>query len=323
MNAREFAQQLMEKHRAKVLADRSRPWTPSLTPATDLGYECERRIAYHRVRPNDAAPIDEGLASIFAEGDLHQRDVRAKLGEIGAEVLEAERNFRDEKLEITGTIDGRLALENGDARPRRLPLEIKSTAGTPPADEAAWRASESGLLRRYLAQLQTYMFLTSEPEALALFKNKQTGEWGVVAVTLDYEYAEGLLKKAERVRDAVRAYKAAPEAEKDATLPVRIASRSECASCPWRETVCHPAEAPVDPLLLAADPELTAHLDRRAALDDARREYKTLDEGIKERFKLTLGERFVIGAKWLVQKKKHGKGQRIDIELLGAAGGES
>ncbi|MFA5943218.1 MAG: hypothetical protein WC876_01990 [Candidatus Thermoplasmatota archaeon] len=316
MSLSDFAAQLMATHRAKVLADRSRTWTPSLTPATDLGYECERRIVYHRVHPNDAAPIGEELASIFAEGDLHQRDVRAQLGAMGFEVLEAERNFRDERLEITGTIDGRVALPsvNGE-RPRRVPLEIKSTSGSPPESEAAWRASESSLLRRYYAQLQTYSLLTSEPDALALFKSKQTGEWGVVAVALDYAYAEGLCQRAERVRDAVKAWKAA-ESDKDAMLPPRIADRSECDGCPWRDTLCHPAEAPVDPLLVTLDEKLAAQLDRRAALDSGRKEFKKLDEGIKGRFTLTKGERFVVGARWLVEKKKFGEGQRINIRSL-------
>lgn len=319
-----FAAELVAKHEAKVLEERSRPWTPSLTPATDLGYDCERRSVYHRVRPNDASPIDAGLASIFAEGDLHQRDVRAQLGALGAEVLEAERNFRDELLEITGTIDGRLALPSvGGARPRRVPLEIKSTSGAPPKDQASWATTDSPLLRRYYAQLQAYMFLTSEADALALFKNKATGEWSIVAVSLDYDYAERILRRAERIRDSVRAYKAATSEEaKEATLPPRQASRAECATCPWRETVCHPAEAPVDPLLLAVDEELAGQLDRRAALDAPRKEFEKLDEEVKGRFKLTKGDRFVVGARWLVQKKPHGKNVRIAIDPLNSTASE-
>ena len=317
---RDFAQGLVARHRAKVLQDRSRPWTPSLTPATDLGYECERRIVYHRVKPDAAKPVNEGLALLFEEGNLHQRDVRAKLAELGAEVLEAERNFRDERLEITGTIDGRLEVPNGDGRPRRVPLEIKSTSGAPPADEAAWRASESSLLRRYYAQLTAYMFLANEPEGILLCKGKQGGEWTMVAVELDYEYAEGLLKRAERVRDAVRAWKAASDdAAREAALPARIADRSECDGGPWRETGCHPADAPVDPLLMAVDAELVGQLDRRAELDPSRREFEKLDERVKARFKLTAGDRFVVGERWLVQKKKHGVGVRVDFSLLPGA----
>lgn len=322
MTVTELALQLQAAQLARRVAAHRKNWTPSATPATDLGYSCERRIVYHRCWPNDAAPINDELASIFEEGNLHQRDVRAELALLGFEVVEAELNFRDERLQITGTIDGKLALPtNGDGKPPRVPIEIKSTAGSPPATAEGLRLSDSSLLRRYYAQMQAYLVLTSSPEGLMLFKSKQTGVWTIVAVALDYEYAEALLKKAERVRDVVAAIRAAwatggKEEGALALLPNRIADRSECGGCPWRDTLCHPAEAPMDPLLLADDATLTAQLAERAAMKPGRDAYEKLDEAIKERFKLTLGDRFVVGSRWLVQKKRHGKGIRIDIAML-------
>jgi hypothetical protein len=67
--------------------------------------------------------------------------------------------------------------------------------------------------------------------------------------------------------------------------------------------------------LLAVDEKLSEQLDRRSSLDSARREYEALDDEIKQRFKLTAGDRFVCG-NWLITKKPHGKGTRIDIEKL-------
>src|SRR5256885_245232 len=56
-------------------------------------------------------------------------------------------------------------------------------------------------VRRYYAQLQAYLFLASEEHGLFILLNKSNGRIEFVDVPLDYEYAEGLLKKAERVRD--------------------------------------------------------------------------------------------------------------------------
>jgi hypothetical protein len=317
MNVKELAEKLMHEQRARRLAAHSKTWTPSATPATSLGYECERRICYQRTRPDMASSISEELASIFEEGNMHQADVRRELSAIGYEVVEAEVNFKDKALDITGTIDGKIQL-TGEHRARRIPLEIKSTQVSPPRTEEEWRASESSLLRRYYAQLQTYMFLTNEPEAIALFKEKGTGLWTCVAVALDFDYAEQLLKRAERVRDAVKLIEGAPVADRDLLYPARIADRSECDGCPFKDTVCHPADAEPDPLLMADEAKLVAQLEQRERDDAAATEFDKIDKAVKDRFKLTKGERFVVGGAdgFLVVKKVSPKQTRITITRL-------
>lgn len=316
----ELARKLEEGQRARRLRERSRPWAPMMTPATGLGYTCDRRNVYQRVRPSDAQGIGEELASIFTEGDLHQKDVRAELLELGYEVVEAEVNFKDKRLEISGTIDGKImaagwADERG--RPRRIPVEIKSTSGAAPTDAASWRNSETLLLRRYFSQIQIYLYLTSEPEALGIFKSKITGLWSVVPVALDYAYVEGLLQRAERIRDAVAlADGIEADDEMEAVLPPRDPTRAECIGCPWKDTLCHPEEQPADPLLLADDIVLKAQIARREQLDTARREFEKVDASLKQRFKLTAGERFVVGGEWLVTKKQQANGTRIAFSPL-------
>ena len=295
-----FAAELEIGQRQWRLKDRGGLWRPSATPATDLGYKCERRIVYHRTKPEHASPIGAELASIFAEGDLHQTNIRIELAQMGHEVVEAELNFRDTLLEITGTIDGKL--EVGGDRRRRAPLEIKSSAGSPPRTQDAMR-DHPKLYGRYYSQLQTYLVLTAEPEGLFLIKAKLTGLWSLVPCELDYDHAEGLLAKAERVRDHVRAE----------TLPEQLADRSECIGCPWQQTVCHPEEDAPDPTLLAVDAKLETQLEEREGLDPARKRYAELDKNIKERFKMTKGDQFICGD-FVLLKKPHGKGTRLDIK---------
>lgn len=318
----ELAQDLMERQRKARHAKRNRPWQPSMTPATSLGYKCDRRIVYQRCWPEEAEGISEELASIFAEGDLHQKDVRAELLKLGFEVVETEVNFKDQRLEITGTIDGKIEIPDEKARNgyRRVPLEIKSTNGSAPSSEDAWKFSENQLLRRYYVQLQTYLFLTEEPEGLALFKNKATGLWSIVGAHLDYDLMERVCQKAERVRDAVKKIvNTIGEDNKKNLLPDRLADRSECVSCPWK-TLCNPAEAEIDPMMLVDDESLLSQLRGLEQVeDDAAWHKKTLEE-VKQRFKLTSGNEWIVGGAdgFLVRKKKHGKnGWRILIGRLG------
>jgi len=306
MTIEELATKIMEAQRKRRHEKHSQVYEPQMTTAGSLGYRCERRLVYARTKPHDGEPIGPELSSIFEEGNLHQADVRRELIDLGFEALEAERSFRDKTLEISGRIDGMLALSD-DHRAERIPVEIKSCSGTPPQTEQAMR-DHHGLYGRYFAQMQCYLFLASCPYGVFLFKDKITGLWTIVVVHLDYTYAEALLKKAERVRDHVKA----------GTLPDRLADRSECQGCPWQNTICLPGDAEFDPLSLVEDQELLAQLDERDDLDAARRRFKILDDHIKDRFKLTKGDRFVVGDEtgFLVEKKKHGKGVRIDIKRL-------
>jgi hypothetical protein len=321
MSTQELAVEMMTAQRAKRLKDRSRPWRPSATPASSLGVGCDRHLVYQRMWPELAAPISEELASIFTEGNIHQTQVRTELVELGYEVVEAEVNFRDDRLEISGTIDGKISRQGDPAHggPRRIPVEIKSWGGDGPTcvDEMDTR-----LMKKYFAQMQTYLLLTEQPDGLMLFKSKMTGLWSVFPVELDYERGEELFQTAERVRDAVRRIKAAKEngcneAELFELLPDRCLDRGPCDSCQFR-LHCGPAEAEVDPLLLAQDADLLAKLERREELDQGRREFAKLDDGIKERFKLTGGTRFVVGGAtgFLVEKKVQKNGTRILISRL-------
>jgi len=319
MNLHELATQIEQAQRTARLAKHKKPWWPSATSATLLGYRCERRIVYQRVHADLAAPIGEELASIFEEGRYHETQVRGELAALGFEMVEGEVLFRDDRLDINGAIDGKIRAPDPGARhgERRVPSEIKCLAGLYPKSQALWRGSD-GLMGRYYDQLQLYLYLTSEPEGLGFFKDKMTGLWHLCPVELDYPHVEVLLQRAERVRDAVAMWKEAG----DGALPERIPDRSECDGCPFRDTVCHPADAACDPVLLAGDAALAAQIAAREETKPTRDGWEALDESLKTRFKNTKGERFVCGD-FLITKKPHGKGIRVDFKRLSADSGES
>ena len=304
-------------------AQTSKTWFPTATPASMLGYHCERRIVYARLWPTEASPIGPELASIFVEGRLHERDVKQELSTLGFEVVEAEVPFRDETLDIKGAIDGKIEIDDPTGRHsrRRIPTEIKSITGAPPRDADDWRNHSNNLLRRYYAQLSIYLYLTNELEGLGLFKSKITGLWSPVPIEFDFIKLEPILQRAERIRDAVALIKVAGDDEdlRRSHLPKRIPDRSECPGCPFRDSICFPAEAPIDPLLVSDDAGLLQDLDE---LDETRLSAKRnelLGKKIKARVKLTFGDRFVVGGRWLITKKTRTNGVRIVFEKLGAS----
>jgi hypothetical protein len=160
MNLHDLAKEIEAAQRKKRLEARGKLWRPAATTATDLGYRCLRRIVYHRTVPERAAPISEGLASIFEEGNLHERDIRRELSELGWEVVESDVHFRDDRLEISGVIDGMIKAADPTSRFgwRKVPVEIKSCGGDPPKTEEAL-AGHWGLYGRYYCQMQSYLFL--------------------------------------------------------------------------------------------------------------------------------------------------------------------
>ena len=320
MTIQELAEKMMEAQRLSRAKKHRKENAPQSTTASSLGYHCERRQVYARVNPRDAEPYSEELCSIFEEGDMHQSDVRRELIELGFEALEAERYFKDQTLEVAGKIDGMLKLD-AEHRGQSVPVEIKSCTGNPPTTAEGLR-NHDGIYGRYFAQLQIYMFLTNSPQGMFLFKDKITGLWTCVPCDLDYEYAGELVKRAERVRDAIRLINGAPKEDRDLLYPPRIADRSECGGCPWRDTICHPAEAAVDPMLLVADTKLLSEVEERERLASMASRYEYLDESLKTRFKTTKGDRFIVGDErgFLVTKKPHGKGIRVDFRRLSEAG---
>ena len=303
---KKLAADVMSAQRRRRVERHRKIYEPRSTTASSLGYRCERRLVYARTQPHQADPIGDELCSIFEEGDIHQAQVRAELIELGFEALQAERPFRDEELEIGGRIDGMLPLSD-EHRAELVPVEIKSCSGTPP-DTADGLRDHLGIYGRYYAQMQIYLYLTATSYGIFLFKDKITGLWTLVVVTLDYDVAEQLLKRAERVRDHVRA----------GTLPDRLADRSECNGCPFRDSICHPAEAPVDPLLFVADEKLLAQLEEHDRYKRPAKRWKKLDDVLKERFKMTAGDRFVVGNEngFMVTKRRHGGGVRVEFKRL-------
>lgn len=332
-----WAGELEKRQQVGRLKRRVSVWKPTATAATLLGYECERRIVYQRVLPWAAEPISAELASIFEEGEHHERQVLRELEEeLGVKLRNRGATFRDDKLEIVGKIDTEAYVEGIGW----IPVEVKGLTWIPGDDVEGAELADGpvALHRRYFAQLQIYQYLSSKELGLFIFKSKATGRWRAPPIAMDFDRTEVLLKRAERVRDAVRAYVAAfgrvrpftqdgPPVDDlgaphvaawadalqaaEPQLPARIPDRSECGRCPFRGR-CNPSEAPIDPALLVDDENLIASLHALVEAKPHRQTYERGYKRIKERFMLTAGVVFFAG-QFRIEKKPHGQGTKLVI----------
>ena len=249
------------------------------TRASGIGNECERAITYDRITPaHERVRHTPELQAIFELGKDFEKIAVRRLEDMGAEIVQRGRDYLDARYDLSGHTDVKLRLPSW---PRALTCEIKGLNpytgdGIENLDDI--RESRQAWVRKYYAQLQTYLFLAGEDLGVFILFNKSTG-WPVfIDCPLDYEYAEGLLKKAERVKAHVEA----------GTLPDRHLS-GDCKRCPFL-AACAPDVDYGDGVLVLDNPELEQLVARRVELAPLKSEFDAIDKTLKNSLPLRAGE---------------------------------
>lgn len=254
--------------------------------ASNLGHPCERYLYLLLRHWDEQKPHDVGLQSIFNLGNSIEEYTIKNIKEAGFEVITPTvRSWKIEKPLITGREDIRIKDENGEL----LPVEIK---GISPFEFDKLNTVEDFLsskrpyIRGYPAQLQTYMYYFAKEKGFFALTNKLTGETKFIEMPFDYEYAESLLQKAERIYKALD-----EEAPPDACEDISV-----CEGCSLAHICGECRRVPAD---IDLDEELDALIDRKNELSAAKKEYEQVDKEIKAR----VGERDkVITGQYLITR---------------------
>ena len=256
--------------------------------ASNVGHPCERYLYLSIKNWEDKKLYTETTQCIFDLGNKIEEYVIQTLKDAGFEVITPTiRAWKVEKPLITGREDLRIKLEDGQF----YPVEVK---GLSPQEWDKLNSVQDFLnskkyyVRAYPAQLYIYMYQFGKEKGYFALCNKLTGEIKLIEVPFDYEYAEKILQKAERI------YKCLQKNE----LPSSCDDISVCEYC----DLAHVCTANIKRVETDVDTtgELDELIDKKQELAPAYREYSEINDKIKK----VVGEREkVLSNKYLFERK--------------------
>jgi CRISPR/Cas system-associated exonuclease Cas4 (RecB family) len=202
-------------------------WPVHSNRASMLGDPCVRRLVYSRTMWDQAAMFPPEMTIRFEEGKEQERWVEKQLREAGVVLVEGQKSFFWKEYQIGGRIEGIIVSDS-----KRFPYEIKSMSPSMYAKIGSFedmKRAKEHYLQKYPAQIQIYLLHENENQGIYIMKDKSSGMLRILDATLDYEYAESLLQKAEVINQHV----------KDGTLPIQTDEVEMCLDCAYRH-ICLP-----------------------------------------------------------------------------------
>lgn len=298
-NTEKLVDEIIRK-RTECLQGKIKAYPANNFRASDIS-ECDRAMVYSVLDWDKKVMHDVGLQSIFDAGNKEEENVKARLGyDLGFKFVEQQRPFeiknRDGEVICRGSIDGKI-LYNGEA----IPIEIKSM------NENVFNSIKSiddfqkkPLHRKYLKQMQLYLFGNNEEAGMFILSNFRTEK--LIVVELDLGECEAILQKLEKNWKHVKAK----------TYPERIEYNEQlCGRCAYSHLCLQ--EVKNDGAKFIDNPELEDKLARREELKTAVDEYEGIDEEIKGTFKGI--PQAIVGTSWQIQSKCQ-KGSRVDTKAM-------
>ncbi|MDE2106465.1 MAG: hypothetical protein KGL39_55135 [Patescibacteria group bacterium] len=288
-------------------------WPQHTNRASSLGHPCERHLTYCRTASEKRQKPSVELQQRFEDGKLHEDAVLRILEDARVEredghkarllVMQRQRDLSIDPFfrthQISGHPDAMVAVEDDPAH--IYPVDCKSCSQYVYGrlnTLTDMQRDKSAYVRSYPAQLQLYCLGTGEPEGAFLLKDKNSGDVKQIDVPLDYDYAEQLVQKADRINAHVAA----------GTLPEPIDDGEVCQSCDFRH-IC-----PVDinygpPLRALDDPEVIDKLNLWERLKPLAKEFEAIDKEVKALF---AGEpNLIVGDFHIASKPQHRDGYTV------------
>jgi CRISPR/Cas system-associated exonuclease Cas4 (RecB family) len=260
----------------------ARSWTPS-----NLGHPCDRFLVWRFTRWDEQQAIEPELQAIFQEGNIHQPHVYAALERMGFQIQREDEKTKQwepsKGIRLSGRIDGKILGFKGQKYQPSIILEIKTTSpytfdALNTIDDV--RKNRAHYVRAYYDQDILYCILEERPRGIMVFKNKQTGLLKAIPFELDYDRAEWLIKRAERLQPMVDKKLDPPPIDFDAKI---------CGDCAFNH-LCFPDKQGGQGAALVENAELLMQLEERAELEPMSKRYDALDKAAKDTIKAVMGK---------------------------------
>lgn len=255
--------------------------------ASNIGHPCERYLYLLITRWEEQEPHDVGLQNIFDLGNTLEAHTINNLKEAGYEVITPTKySFQINDPLITGREDLRIKDENGEL----IPVEVK---GISPFEFEKLKTvddflhSNKSYIRQYPAQLQMYMYHFGKLYGFFALTNKLTGETRMIRMDFDWDMADELLKKADRIYESI----------KKNTPPAAVDDISLCEGCKLSHVCGICKRVPAD---IECDDELNDLISKKYDLKRYVDDYNRVDADIKR----TVGDRDkIITGDYIIQRK--------------------
>ena len=277
-------------------AKKIRTYPCHVVRASEVGHPCERYLVYSITNWQDKSPHDPGLQFVFEGGNAVEEMAIKDFEEAGFKVYrpEPDKAIAESRPTITGHID--IRVDFGDGKP--VTGEIK---GLNKYDFDSLNCLEDFFnshkvhIRKYPAQLMTYMYIKGEERGFFYLKSIPGFQPKLIWIDLDLEYMESILQKTERIEKHI----------KEGTVPGGINDFDICQRCGFWH-ICLP-EIQTSELELLIDPDLERKLERWNEIKPLSKEYDELDKEIKKSIngheKLMVGKYLITGK--LIERKAY------------------
>lgn len=283
-------------------------YKPSSNTATNLSIPCVRFGVFSRTHWDKKALPEPESRLIMDDGKALEEETIRLLRDMGFKVEETQRPYRWEKYNIGGKIDGKLVI-NGQ---KGIPIEIYTMDQFAFKSVNTWedvKNAKSIWLKKKGYQLQVYLLMGNHDWGILVLRTYRRIP-KFIFVPLDLDIAEQMVGRAEAINNHIALGTNADPIPWDDQL---------CGYCPFLH-VCMP-DRHVEPTVID-DPDIEVKLNRRGELEESYKEYKEIDEELKERFEnipeAIIGNWRIAGRE--VQRKaysvKEGSYWRTQIEKL-------
>lgn len=289
MESKEIIERIKDGKRKKL-----KTYPCHVVRASEIGHPCERYNVYCITNWQDKKPVDAELQFIFEGGNAIEEMAIKDFEDAGFTVYrpEPDTSVQEKTPKITGHYD--IRVDFGDQRVRTGEIKGLNIYDFDKLNTIEdFYNSKKVWVRKYPAQLMSYMYMKNEDEGFFYLKSIPRFQPKLIWVKLDYTYMESILKKTERIYAHIAAQ----------TLPDRVKDYEICEYCPFSH-ICLPDIVRSD-MVFMDSAEMEGMLNRRDELKEYAREYDEIDGQLKKSFaekeKISCGNWLITG-KWIVRK---------------------
>jgi len=275
-----YAARLRENF-ASMMQARSSVATARWNNPSQMGHPCDRFLVLRRTKGALQKPFPPSLQARFLMGtEIGKLAVRLMM-EMGWDVKSIERPAEWAQYQISGRPD----LEarppgNGSGNGhggKYVPFEVKSVHPNLMRGVTTYQDiihNRNWRVRNWVSQLMIYELLDGHEEGI-LLPIGLTGWWEPVAVPLDYEHAETLLKQCERVNAHLTA----------GSEPEPICDPDVCPGCSfWQTEACNATLAMAPDVGVITDEDVITDVRRLLELKPQASEYEALRKRLGQKF---------------------------------------